>query len=137
MRYVSVVFAVLTLFGSGLVVTSPGNSATIAVLKAQDNPIEMSEESVAAGRVIYSRFCRSCHGPEGKGDGLSAHADAMPANLVDDEWDHGGSDAEIFRSIREGIPPDYFMEPWEGRITDEDIWNTVNYLHDLYKRINQ
>ena len=137
MRYVSAGFAVLTLVGGGLMVASPGNSAAIVVLKAQDNPIAMSEESVAGGRVIYARFCRSCHGPEGKGDGLGAPADAMPANLVDDEWDHGGSDAEVFRLIREGVPPDYSMEPWEGRITDEDIWNTVNYLRDLYKRTNQ
>ena len=97
----------------------------------QENPIPMSEESVTAGRTIYGRFCRSCHGQQANGRGTAAAPGSTPANLVDDEWDHGGSDAEIFKVIKEGVPPDYFMDAWDGRITDEDIWNTINYLRDL------
>ena len=134
MRYVSAVSALLALVAVSYVVISSADAATVVVLVAQDNPIAMSEESVAAGRIVYARFCRSCHGPEGKGDGGGAPEDAMPSNLIDDDWDYGSSDGEIFTSIRNGVPPDYFMEPWEGRITDEDIWHTVNYLRNLSTR---
>ena len=131
MRYVSVVCAVITLVMTGLLTLSSGDvSPVVTVTAAQDNPTAMSEESVTAGRIIYSRFCRSCHGVKADGSG-AASGDVPPANLTDDEWDHGDTDAAIFKTIREGVPPDYFMEPWEGRVTEDDIWNVVNYLRSL------
>ena len=102
----------------------------------QDNPIPPTEESVSAGRVVYARYCRACHGRGGKGDGGAAPPGAQPSNLVDDEWDYGETDAEIFKTILEGVPPDMVMAPWEGRISDEDIWNVVNYMRDLAEQVN-
>jgi mono/diheme cytochrome c family protein len=55
----------------------------------------------------------------------------MPSNLTDDKWDHGGSDGEIFDSIKKGIGPSYKMEPWEDRLSDTDIWNVINYVRSL------
>ena len=103
----------------------------LTALTVQDNPVVTSEESVAAGRTTYVRFCASCHGTRGLGDGSGAFSDTKPANLVDAEWDHGSTDAEIFKTIAEGVPPEYAMEEWLGRISEEDIWNVVNYLRDL------
>lgn len=97
----------------------------------QANPIEMSEDSVRAGRRIFGRFCRSCHGMRADGQGMTAPSGSRPANLVDDQWDHGSTDGEIFTVIREGVPPAYDMDAWEGRITDDDIWNIINFLRDL------
>ena len=91
----------------------------------------MSEESIAAGRRVYGRFCRSCHGTRADGNGMTAPPGSMPANLIDEEWDHGSSDGEIFTVIREGVPPAYDMDAWEGRITDDEIWHVVNYLRSL------
>ena len=100
------------------------------------NPIPTSETSIKAGRAVYSRICRDCHGLTGKGDGVKAPPGAHPANLVDAEWKYGGSDAEIFKTIKGGVKPYDVMEPWGKKISDTDIWNTINYLHDLYKRAN-
>ena len=97
----------------------------------QDNPIATSEESVAAGRTIYGRFCRSCHGQRADGRGMAAPPGSRPANLIDAEWDYGSSDAEIFKVIKEGIAPKYEMDAWEGRVSDDDMWNVINYLRDL------
>ena len=77
------------------------------------------------------RFCRSCHGMRADGRGMAAPPGSRPANLVDDTWDHGSSDAEIFKVIKEGVPPDYNMDAWDGRVSDDDIWNVINYLRDL------
>ncbi|HEV8318101.1 MAG TPA: cytochrome c [Vicinamibacterales bacterium] len=143
MRSLSTPCAVLALAGWCVTAgSSRGVSAPLvaAELARQKNPIPASEESVKAGRTVYSRFCRSCHGLQGKGDGVTAPAGSKPANLVDATWDHGGTDAQIFKTIKEGIKrkppadPPYFMEPWGGKISDEDIWNTVNFLRDLAKR---
>ena len=104
---------------------------SLAVVATQDNPIATSEESVAAGRTIYGRFCRSCHGQLADGRGMAAPAGSRPANLIDAEWDHGSSDAEIFKVIKEGIAPKYDMDAWEGRVSDDDMWHVINYLRDL------
>ena len=54
---------------------------------------------------MYARICRDCHGLQGKGDGTKAPPGSKPANLVDAEWKYGGSDAEIFKTIKEGVKP--------------------------------
>jgi mono/diheme cytochrome c family protein len=95
------------------------------------NPIPMSEMSVKAGRAVYARICRACHGLQGKGDGTSAPPGSKPANLVDAEWKYGSSDGEIFKTIKEGVKPFDVMEPWGKKLTDAEIWNTVNFLRDL------
>ena len=135
MRYVSVVIVMFSVVVAGQL-TSSSNAVPsgVAILLAQENPIPTSEESITAGRVVYVRFCSSCHGSGGEGDGSGGFGDVPPANLVDDEWDHGGSDAEIYKTIREGVPPDYNMEEWAGRISDDDVWNIINYIRDLANR---
>lgn len=62
---------------------------------------------------------------------MAAPPGSQPANLIDDVWDHGSSDAEMFKVIKEGVPPKYDMDAWDGRVSDDDIWNVINYLRDL------
>jgi mono/diheme cytochrome c family protein len=99
----------------------------------QKNPIPTSESSVRAGRAVYARICRACHGLQGKGDGTSAPPGSKPANLIDAEWKYGGSDAELFKTIKEGVKPYDVMEPWGKKLSDTEIWNTINFLRDLAK----
>jgi hypothetical protein len=35
-------------------------------------------------------------------------------SLVDGEWKHGGSDAEIFKAIAQGATSKWVPAPWEG-----------------------
>ena len=99
-----------------------------------ENPIEATEESVRAGLRVYGRFCRSCHGVRGDGRGQNPSPGTRPANLIDEEWVHGETDGEIYNVIRQGVPPAYDMDAWEGRITDEEIWHVVNFLRELAAR---
>jgi mono/diheme cytochrome c family protein len=102
--------------------------------KRTKNPVPSTPESIAGGRRVYVRLCASCHGPTGKGDGGEVLSGVQPSNLVDNKWDHGSSDGEIFAVIRDGIPPDLAMEPWEGRISETDMWNVINYIRSLGAR---
>ena len=125
-----------TLLALLLVILASASTPIVAAASStevgiQDNPIATSEESVTAGRTIYGRFCRSCHGQRADGRGMAAPPGSRPANLIDAEWDYGSSDAEIFKVLKEGIPPKYDMDAWEGRISDDDMWNVINYLRDL------
>jgi mono/diheme cytochrome c family protein len=104
-----------------------------AAAKAMKNPVAADAASVDAGRVVYAKYCRACHGAEGKGDGPGAAMmkDVKPANLADAKWDHGSTDGEIFTTIHDGVGPKFDMDGWEGRIQDKDIWNIVNYIKTL------
>lgn len=97
------------------------------------NPVPMSEGSVKAGRAVYGTWCRSCHGLQGRGDGIAAPAGTKPANLTDAEWKYGGSDAEIFANIRKGIKPFTAMKPQPDSLSDTDIWNAINFIRSLSK----
>ena len=101
-----------------------------AVMK---NPVPASEASVKAGRIVWAKTCRACHGLTGKGDGPTAPPGSHPANLVDAEWKYGSSDGEIFYTIKNGVKPFDVMEPWGKKYSDTDLWNTVNYIRDLAK----
>jgi mono/diheme cytochrome c family protein len=54
-----------------------------------------------------------------------------PSNLADGEWQHGSSDGEIFLVIRDGIGPDFHMPKFQGKLSDEEIWQVVNYIRTL------
>ena len=132
-RFLTFVVTILAVgvFSLGSPTDVSAAEAESIALVPQDNPIELTDESVSAGRQIYGRFCRSCHGVRADGRGMAAPPGSRPANLVDDAWDHGDSDAEIFKVIKEGVPPKYDMDAWDGRISDDDIWNAINFLRDL------
>jgi mono/diheme cytochrome c family protein len=110
---------------------------TTSAALPQKNPLPPTEASIKAGRAVYAKICRACHGLQGKGDGVSAPPGSKPANLVDTEWKYGGSDAEVFKTIKQGVKPFDVMEPWGKKLSDTDIWNTINFLRDLSKTVNK
>jgi mono/diheme cytochrome c family protein len=97
------------------------------------NPVAATPESIAAGKQVYTRYCRTCHGINGEG-GSGSDIVAPAPDLTDAEWKHGSTDGEIFSVIKNGVPPDLNMEPWGDRIKDPDIWNVVNYVRSLAKK---
>lgn len=102
------------------------------------NPVAPTPESLAAGKKTFQSLCAGCHGADAKGGivvSLIEDRGGSPApDLTDDKWDHGSSDGEIFSVMKKGVPPDYFMAPWDGRITDTDIWNLVNYIKSVTQK---
>jgi mono/diheme cytochrome c family protein len=97
------------------------------------NPVATTPESLAAGQQLYQRYCAVCHGKNGQGGSGNDLSPPAP-NLIDAEWKHGSTDGEIFKVIKEGVPPELNMEPWGDRIKDQDIWNIVNYIRSLAKK---
>ena len=96
------------------------------------NPVAATRESVAAGKAVYQRRCASCHGADGSGGAGNDLIGPAPS-LVDETWDHGSTDGEIFSVIKNGVPPDFMMVPWKDDLKDDEIWNVVNYLRSLAK----
>lgn len=94
------------------------------------NPVAASPESLAAGKQQYTRHCQSCHGTKGEG-GIGNDLVGPAPSLVDDKWDHGSSDGEIFEVIKNGIGPDFNMVEWRDELKDDEIWNVINYIRSL------
>jgi mono/diheme cytochrome c family protein len=82
---------------------------------------------LAAGRRIFERKCARCHASNG--DGKTAVAGRFPyANLIDGVWRADGSAESIEKQIRRGRDP---MPAFQGKLTDEQIRQTVTYVLEL------
>ena len=97
------------------------------------NPVDATQESLNAGQQLYQRHCASCHGKNGQGGSGNDLIPAAPS-LISGQWKHGSSDGEIFKVVKEGVPPDFNMTPWGDRLKDQDIWNIINYVRSLAKK---
>ena len=120
---------------AGMDVAHPPRPHEHPEAQALTNPVAATPDSVTAGAELYTRYCATCHGPYGRGDGPLAAATtaygARPSNLADTIWRHGASDGEIFVAIRDGIGPDFAMDAFGDRLAEPDIWRLVNYLKRL------
>jgi aldose sugar dehydrogenase len=75
--------------------------------------------------ATFGQVCANCHGANGSG--------GSAPSLLDDAWAHGGSDAEIAASIRNGWPGTP-MPPFGATLTDQDIRAMVIYIRELRSR---
>jgi mono/diheme cytochrome c family protein len=107
---------------------NPGGSAEGKKMK---NPVASSPESIKAGQAAFQKNCRFCHGADAKGNGPMAPEGTHPSNLTDDKWDRGSTDGEIFLVIQNGAGPKFDMKGYKSKMTDNDIWNIVNYLRSI------
>lgn len=114
----------------GLEAQTAGNSGNADARKLK-NPVQPTSQSIAAGKDLYSRNCRSCHGADAKGDGPMKPKDSHPSDLTDGQWARGGSDGEIYAVLRDGAGPGFQMRGYKSRLTEQDMWNVVNYLRSL------
>lgn len=128
-----VVFSALIAGWIGLVSPEVGaqNPGGNAEAKKMKNPVESNAASIAAGKAAYTRNCRFCHGNEAKGNGPMAPEGTHPSDLTDAKWDRGATDGEIFTVIRDGAGPKFDMKGYKAKLSENDIWNVVNYIKSL------
>ncbi|HEY8587412.1 MAG TPA: cytochrome-c oxidase, cbb3-type subunit III [Rhodanobacter sp.] len=77
----------------------------------------------AAGQPLFAT-CAACHGADGKGN----QALGAP-NLTDQVWLHGGTVADIEKSIGEGRQG--HMPAWSPRLSDDQIRVVAAYVYHL------
>lgn len=79
-----------------------------------------SAADIAMGRAVYNGRCGHCHGLTGEG--------GRGAVLNAGRFRHGGSDRELFLTIRYGIPD---TEMPGVNIPDLEVWRMVGYVQQL------
>ena len=109
--------------GAWLLIGAQSASEAQAVVRS---PIPPTADSVAAGQVVYARYCQTCHGENGRGDGPGSEGlEPPPADLAIHVPLHG--DADIFGFISNGIDGTS-MEGLSGNLTDDEIWHVINFI---------
>lgn len=65
-----------------------------------------SDALVSKGKALFSTTCVSCHGAEGKGDGVAGSAlNPKPRNFTSASgWINGSKISGIFKTLSEGVP---------------------------------
>jgi mono/diheme cytochrome c family protein len=93
------------------------------------NPVAADKESLAIGKSLYNKHCKSCHGSEGLGDGTKAdQLDTSCGDFTTDEF-KAQSDGALFYKTYEGRDD---MPGYKKKIPDEeDLWSVVNYIKEM------
>jgi mono/diheme cytochrome c family protein len=119
---------------AGQTVNSPGAAAL-------RNPVAPTPESLGIGKRAYDATCAACHGNLAQGavkagtpiSIIAEQGGKQPPDLTDDQWDHGGTDGEIYTVIKKGVPPT-MMAGYDGHLSDAETWSLVNYLRALARK---
>jgi putative heme-binding domain-containing protein len=96
-----------------------GCLATLCSAQEQTNPFDTTD-GVSQGTALFQTHCAYCHGARGEG--------GRGADLTNGQYRRGGSDANLFTSVRNGIPG---TEMPAVRATDEEVWKMVAFVKRL------
>jgi mono/diheme cytochrome c family protein len=100
----------------------------------EKNPFAGDAKAVAAGKELFLKNCKRCHGPGGLGDGPDADPDSAP-------------DMDLTVAKRAARNPDgvVFYKIWNGRkkpkmpafknegLTQDQAWQIVTFVQTLRK----
>ena len=98
-------------------------------LRAQDkNPFAGDAKAVKIGESQFRANCAFCHG-------LGARGGGRGPDLTRAQKRHGNSDADIFRTINEGVPgtampPNGATQQGVG-MTEGEIWQVIAYIRSV------
>jgi mono/diheme cytochrome c family protein len=100
-----------------------------AKFKTTKNPVAVSKESVAEGKDLYSKHCKSCHGTKGLGDGPKAATLDVSCSDFSTKKFQAQADGEIFFQISEGKGK---MPSFKKTVPEDNTrWAMVNYIRTM------
>jgi mono/diheme cytochrome c family protein len=89
---------------------------------SMENPVAFNNQNVRAGRDIYEKNCRSCHGDPGK---YNALAMVPPPPDAASEMMQENSDGQLFYKITIGRGA---MPQFETTLSSDDRWKVITYI---------
>ena len=106
---------------AGLAALAPDGLQAQDAGAARTNPLQGNPTAIKQGQNIYRGRCAVCHGIDAKG--------YRGSDLTTGDWVHGGSDAQIFKTIQTGVPGTEM--PGNANMSEEEIWMVLAYLRTL------
>jgi cytochrome c oxidase cbb3-type subunit 3 len=114
------------LIGCAVVVSC---TAAAVTLRAQEkNPFAGDPKAAKVGESQFRANCAFCHG-------LGARGGGRGPDLTRAQKRHGNADADLFRTINEGVPgtampPNGATQQGVG-MTEEEIWQVISYIRSV------
>lgn len=98
------------------------------------NPTE-----VEAGKVLYERYCQTCHQKDGRGEApipkflrVPGYITAMPLDETSHAWHH--TDEQIISTIQNGLKHAPRMPAWKSVLTEVEATQLVAYIKSLWSK---
>ncbi|MBL6962908.1 MAG: cytochrome c [Bacteroidetes bacterium] len=100
-----------------------------AKYKSMKNPVKVDAASIATGKTLYSKHCKSCHGVKGAGDGpKSLGIDTKIRSFLAKDFKAQTDGEKYYKGF---IGRDQ-MPNFEKKIPDiEDRWAILNYMGSM------
>ena len=127
-------FALVSIHAAQQASSNPNGWTIPPNAEQEKNPVAGDPNAIAAGKELFMKNCKRCHGPGGLGDGPDAEPDAA-------------QDMDLTVAKRAARNPDgvVFYKMWNGRkkpkmpsvqtegITREQAWQIVAFVQTLRK----
>jgi len=118
----------LLLVGVTLFTLCTGSTLVYAQTPPTKNPFAGDAKAIAEGKGVFEGVCAGyCHATES----VTRPGSRCPS-LFDCEWKHGGSDAEVFHTVTEGVAKTE-MIGFKGRLPDDMLWKIIAYVRSASK----
>jgi mono/diheme cytochrome c family protein len=96
------------------------------------NPLPFSDENLAKGKEIYTKFCVVCHGDDGKGEGPIVKNGKYPSPGAY-ALKEGLTEGKMFHTLTYGKG---IMGQHASQLSKEERWLTVFYVQELIRKAN-
>ena len=96
------------------------------------NPYVGNKKDVMIGKMLYNKYCKSCHGSKGLGDGpKAAKLKTFPGDFSTAKF-QAYTDGDLYYMTAVGREGE--MKGYSKKIPDEEsIWGIVSYMRKLKK----
>ncbi len=106
-------------------------TATLTLYAQNKNPYAGDARAAKLGESQFRANCAFCHG-------LGARGGGRGPDLTRAQKRHGNTDADLFRTINEGVPgtampPNGATQQGVG-MTEEEIWQVISYIRSVEKK---
>jgi cytochrome c oxidase cbb3-type subunit III len=103
-------------------------AAALSLFAQDQNPLANDPKASKLGEFQFRSNCAFCHG-------LGARGGGRGPDLTRAQKRHGNSDADLFRTINEGVPgtampPNGATQQGVG-MTDTEIWQVIAYIRSV------
>lgn len=127
-------------FGPGCESGPPAFTGPRTLKRVGEDPLTVEAEALNHGQKLFNRYCATCHGYEGRGDGGGAkNLDPKPRDFHAAEFLYASAgkgelptDNDLRTTIREGVV-NRGMPAWGG-LRSEDLDALVSYIKTFSPR---
>ncbi len=122
-------FKILTTLAAGMFLFSHVAVAQWTISEEAKNAKSTSPtsvESVMAGKTLFERNCKSCHGDPGAGNAIALTP--KPTDLGSPDFQARSTEGSVFYQITEGLGT---MPSFKTSLKDDECWQLAHYIRSF------